>query len=215
MLHIASSLNDDNESVVSQRGDSLFTLLLFLCHIWLHSRGSSKMLIPGLPQYFPWWKGRSTPTGKEDGNSCLAWPWSHQYKGINLINIANLHYFTNIYVQIQYPKHYLYPLKKINTYRKQNAAPSTHLCSWRAPDIDSGHLGVFSGGVTEAQTPALSSHVWMEVTGSQTLSSLKGSSETEMEIVLLAMKPKGNKRRLFSCIIFLHGAGADKFHSLL
>lgn len=67
-------------------------------------------------------------------------------------------------------------------------------CSFHTPlflestSFDSGHLGVFSGGVTEAQTPALSSHVCVEIKGSQTLSSLKGSSETEMEIVLLAMK---------------------------
>lgn len=72
---------------------------------------------------------------------------------------------------------------------------SIHPCSWK--DVDSANFGVFSGSVTEAQTPALSSHVWMEVMGSETPSSLKGSSETEMEIVLLAMKPKGNKRRLF------------------
>lgn len=72
-----------------------------------------------------------------------------------------------------------------------------HSCSWKAPDVDSGHLGVFSGGVTEAQIPALSSHMWMKVMGSQTPSTLKGSSETEMEIVLLTMKQKGNKKRIF------------------
>lgn len=47
--------------------------------------------------------------------------------------------------------------------------------------------------------------------GSQTLSSPKGSSEIDMEIVLLAMKPKGNKRRLFFLnYFFLHGAGAEQ-----
>lgn len=55
----------------------------------------------------------------------------------------------------------------------------------------------FSGGVTETQTAALSFHVRMGVTGSKTPSSPKGSSETEMETVLLAVKPKGNKRRTF------------------
>lgn len=135
MLHIACNLNDDNESVVSQRGHSLFTLLLFLQHIWLHSRGSSTMLMSGFSQYFPWQKVRSTPTGKGDGGSCLAWPWNHQYEDINLINIANLHYSINIYVRKQWPNTiYIHLKKKIHT-GSEMLLPQHHLCSWKAPDM--------------------------------------------------------------------------------